>query len=127
MGNLLLNILFAILGGFAIALEYIAGGLAQCITIVGIPFGLQSFKIGLAALMPFGRQVVSVPQTTGVGIIYFIFNILWICTFGLVITLTHLALGIVCCITIIGIPLGIQHFKLMRLSFTPFGKEFVKM
>ncbi len=125
MGNFLLNILFAIFGGFAIAIEYLLGGLAQCITIIGIPFGLQSFKIGLAALMPFGRQIVNVPQANGTGIIYLIFNILWVFTFGLAISLTHLGLGCLCCITIIGIPLGVQHFKLMRLSFAPFGKEFV--
>ncbi len=126
MGNLLLNILFAICGGFAIAIEYLLGGLAQCLTIIGIPFGIQSFKIGLAALMPFGRRVESVQRPIGVGIIYLIFNILWVFTFGLVIALTHFGFGCLCCITIIGIPLGVQHFKLMRLSFAPFGKEFVK-
>ncbi len=125
MLNLLLNILFAVLGGFAIAIEYITGGLLLCLTIVGIPFGIQSFKIGMAALLPFGSKVVSVPQSVGMGCVAFFCNVLWVITAGWIIALTHLALGCLWCITIIGIPLGVQHFKLMRLAFAPFGKAFV--
>ena len=104
-----------------LSIEYIAAGISLCLTFIGIPFGVQMFKLGLLSLFPFGQQAVTRPD--GAGCIYSIFNSAWLCTGGLVIALTHLAFGIVICITIICIPFGRQHFKLMKLALWPFGKD----
>lgn len=117
------NILWIICGGFAVALEYFAAGISLCCTIIGIPFGIQMFKLGLMSLFPFGQQTVT--QPSGNGCIYSIFNIIWMFTGGLVIAFTHLLFGVLLCITIIGIPFGKQHFKLMSLALWPFGKTLV--
>jgi len=116
------NILWIIFGGFAIAIEYLVAGLFMFITIIGIPFGVQSFKLAGASLWPFGKDIEKTPDSgSGVSTIL---NVIWILLGGIWITLTHLGLGIALCITIVGIPFGLQHFKLMKLSFTPFGYEF---
>lgn len=117
------NIVWIIFGGITVAIEYFTAGIALCITIIGIPLGVQMFKLGMMALMPFGQHAVEPPS--GTGCIYSIFNLLWMFTGGLVIAVTHLFYGIVLCITIIGIPFGKQHFKLMSLAFWPFGKKIV--
>lgn len=116
------NIIWIIFGGFAIALEYLVAGLLMCLTIIGIPFGIQSFKLAGASLWPFGKDIKNTPDA-GSGVSTLL-NVLWILLGGIWITLTHLALGLALCITIVGIPFGLQHFKLMKLSFTPFGYEF---
>nr|WKN38985.1 YccF domain-containing protein [Tunicatimonas sp. TK19036] len=116
------NLLWIILGGFLIAIEYLVSGLLMCLTIIGIPFGIQSFKLAGASLFPFGNEVKDAPNH-GSGLSTLL-NVVWILLGGIWITLTHLVLGLVLCITIIGIPFGLQHFKLMKLSFTPFGYEF---
>jgi uncharacterized membrane protein YccF (DUF307 family) len=116
------NIIWIIFGGFAIALEYLVAGLLMCLTIIGIPFGIQSFKLAGASLWPFGKDINDTPDA-GSGVSTLL-NVLWILLGGIWITLTHLALGLALCITIVGIPFGLQHFKLMKLSFTPFGYEF---
>lgn len=117
------NILWIIFGGVLVALEYFAAGIILCSTIIGIPFGIQMFKLGLMSLVPFGQHAVE--QPTGTGCIYSIFNIIWMFTGGLVIAFTHLLFGVLLCITIIGIPFGKQHFKLMSLALWPFGKTIV--
>ncbi len=117
------NILWIIFGGLELALGYIIGGMLLCITIVGIPFGLQAFKIGLFALLPFGQTTVV--GRGGSGCLYTLFNILWAITFGVCLAVGHLVVGVLLCITIIGIPFGLQHFKLMAVAFTPFGREVV--
>lgn len=119
--NLIGNIIWLIFGGFIVFLEYMLCGLALCLTIIGIPFGIQCFKIGLMTLFPFGQHVREVPGNT--GCLSTIFNIVWIVMGGIWIALTHLIFGILLAITIIGLPFAKQHFKLMSLSFTPFGKE----
>lgn len=116
------NLLWIILGGFIIAFEYLVSGLLMCLTIIGIPFGIQSFKLAGASLFPFGNDVKDSPNRG--SDISTILNVIWILLGGIWITLTHLVLGLVLCITIIGIPFGLQHFKLMKLSFTPFGYSF---
>lgn len=118
--NLLLNILWIILGGLLVCLEYIVGSVLLMITIIGIPFGLQSLKLALLALCPFGQRVVSIPSDG--GCLSVLMNILWIFCGGIWIALTHLAFGVLLCITVIGIPFGMQHFKLAGLALTPFGK-----
>ncbi len=126
MDNLLLNILFMIFGGWSIAIEYFTGGVALCCTIVGIPMGLQCFKLGIAVLLPFGKKVVSVEQSNTAGCLSLIGNVVWILFGGIWLFFTHLFWGMIACITIIGIPIGLQHFKLMKLAFAPFGKDFVE-
>lgn len=116
--NILGNIIWLILGGFITAMMYFFNGLLMCITIIGIPFGLQMFKFAGLSLWPFGREVRSNPTsgclTTG-------FNVLWIIFGWWEIALTHIIFGAVLCITIVGIPLGMQHFKLAKYSLFPFG------
>ena len=118
--NILLNILWIILGGLLVCLEYIVGSVLLMITIIGIPFGLQSLKLALLALCPFGQRVVS--TSSDGGCLSVLMNILWIFCGGIWIALTHLAFGVLLCITVIGIPFGMQHFKLAGLALTPFGK-----
>lgn len=119
--NLIGDLIWLIFGGFVSFVGYMVSGLLLCLTIIGIPFGLQCFKIGFFTLLPFGRQVREVPGQT--GCLSTIFNIIWIFVGGIWIALVHLGFGLLLAITIIGIPFARQHFKLMSLSFTPFGKE----
>lgn len=115
------NILWLILGGILIAIYYWIIGLLFCITIVGIPFGVQLMKIGTFALWPFGHDVQSGPNDT--GCLSILMNVIWILVGGIEITMLHLTFGVLCCLTIIGIPFGIQHFKMALLALMPFGKE----
>jgi uncharacterized membrane protein YccF (DUF307 family) len=116
------NILWFIFGGLWFALGYALAGLILCITIIGIPFGIQAFKLAGYSLWPFGRTVIASPQG---GCLETGFNILWLVLFGWEIFLAHLALGAVLCITIIGIPFGIQAFKISVLALWPFGRTIV--
>ena len=113
------NIIWWICGGIATALEYFGLGVLLCISIIGIPFGLQCFKMGLVSLFPFGSQV----SESRSGIVGVLGNIIWMLTGGLLVGLTHLLFGLLLCITIIGIPFGRKHFMLMKVAFTPFGRE----
>lgn len=117
------NIFWLILGGFAISIYYAIIGLLFCCTIVGIPFGLQLIKMAGFAFWPFGRQVVSGENDNGCLSIFM--NILWIFLGGIEIAFLHFGFGLVCCLTIIGIPFGLQHFKMGILAVIPFGKEIV--
>lgn len=119
--NLLLNILWLILGGFVIFLEYILSGLAMCLTIVGIPFGLQCFKLAIFSLAPFGAHAVDTHAS--VGCLPVLFNILWILLGGIWIALSHLILALVFAVTIIGIPFAVQHVKMAGFAIAPFGKH----
>ena len=118
--KLLGNIIWLVFGGIEIAIEYLVASLAMMITIIGIPFGLQSLKLGLLALWPFGSEVKKKPTS---GCLNTAMNVLWFFVGGIWIFLTHLLYGIVLCITIIGIPFGKMHFRLAKLAFSPFGKE----
>lgn len=119
--RLILNILWIVFGGgLLIFLEYLFGGLLLCVTIVGIPFGVQCFKIAGLGLLPFGREIVGTP---GAGVISFGLNVLWLVLAGIWIFLSHLALAIGLAVTIIGIPFAIQHVKLALLALAPFGKD----
>lgn len=118
--NLIGNIIWIIFGGIFIFFEYIIGGLLLCLTIIGIPFGLQCFKFAVVGLAPFGVKIIDNPHDS--GCLSTLMNVIWLIFGGFWIMLTHLLFGILFCITIIGIPFGRQHFKLMSLAFTPFGK-----
>jgi uncharacterized membrane protein YccF (DUF307 family) len=121
--KLLGNIIWMIFGGFLTCLEYIAAGVALCLTIVGIPFGFQCFKLGLFVLMPFGQKAVQ--RKSGSGLLYTIMNIIWFFIGGIWLALTHLILGIIFAITIIGLPFAKQHFKLMGMALSPFGRDII--
>ena len=121
--NLLGNIVWLLLGGLAVAVEYFVSGLALCLTIVGIPFGIQALKLGLLALLPFGQSSVRTDQ--GTGSLYTLMNVIWFFLGGIWIVLTHLLFGALLFITIVGIPFGRQHFKLMSMALTPFGRNIV--
>ncbi|MDX1571860.1 MAG: YccF domain-containing protein [Xanthomonadales bacterium] len=117
------NILFFILGGFVICLGYLLGGIILCITIIGIPFGIQCFKLAGAVLAPFGREVVE--RESAYGPVAIIMNIIWIILPGLELAIAHLVLALIFAITIVGLPLAHQHIKLIPLALIPFGRRFV--
>lgn len=121
--NVFGNIIWIIFGGIAIAVEYFVAGIAMCLTIIGIPFGLQVFKLGALSLLPFGHRSVTVEENRGCFAL--LMNIIWFFVGGFWIALTHFALGVLFCITIIGIPFGLQHFKLMTVALSPFGRDIV--
>jgi uncharacterized membrane protein YccF (DUF307 family) len=115
------NIIWFILGGFLTCIGYLWGAFLLSMTIVGIPWALQLIKLGIAHIAPFGKRI----EETGGSIpgISFILNVIWIIFAGFWIALVELGLGLLLCVTIIGIPFGLQHFKLMRLAIYPFGYD----
>ena len=119
--NLLLNIIWLIFGGFIVVLGYLLGALVLCITIIGIPFGIQCFKLAGLALAPFGREVREKEPPS--GCLAVIMNIIWIILPGLELAILHLILAAVFAITIIGLPIAAQHLKMTRLALIPFGFE----
>lgn len=119
--NILFNIIWVVFGGLMIAIEYAISSVIMMITIIGIPFGLQTLKLALLALWPFGTNISD--DNWPSGCLAGIMNVIWWFVGGFVIALTHLGWGLLFCITIIGIPFGIQHFKLMKLALLPFGKS----
>jgi uncharacterized membrane protein YccF (DUF307 family) len=123
--NLLGNLIWLIFGGIIIAIEYFIGSIILMITIIGIPFGVQTLKMASLALWPFGRD--SRVDARSSGCIYIFMNVLWLLTGGLWIAMTHLVFGALLCITIIGIPFGLQHFKLTGIALSPFGRDIVSV
>ena len=118
----LLNVIWLVLSGFWMFLGYLGAGILLCILIITIPWGIASFRIGLYALWPFGRTVVSKP-TAGIG--SFLGNVVWVILAGWWLALGNIVTGIAMCLTIIGIPLGLASFKLVPISLVPLGKEIV--
>jgi len=119
--SLIGNIVWFVFGGFLAAIWYFIAGTLLCITIVGIPFGLQLFKIGVSVLAPFGKEVVEGDHANSP--LRIIFNILWILIFGWELALNHLIFALLLGITIIGIPFAVQHVKLIPLALVPFGRH----
>ncbi len=117
--SILLNILWFVLGGFLIVLAYVLGGIVLCVTIIGIPFGIQCFKLSLLGVMPFGQEIRETKPPGGA--ISIIMNIIWILLPGLELALIHLFLALFFAITIIGLPFAAQHLKMTRLAILPFG------
>lgn len=112
------NLLWFIFGGAASGLSWWLAGCLWCITIVGIPVGLQCFKLARLSFFPFGKEVKYGGRAGS-----FILNVIWLIVSGLPLALEHLALGVVLCITVIGIPFGLQQFKLAKLALMPFGAD----
>lgn len=119
--KLLGNIVWLVLGGVVIALIYFMVGLLMCLTLVGIPFGVQLFKLGAYSLWPFGHELVFKPQEP--GCLSTVMNVIWIVFGWWEIALLHLGFGLVFCVTLVGIPWGMQHFKMAFNALVPFGKE----
>jgi uncharacterized membrane protein YccF (DUF307 family) len=119
------NFLWLLLGGFIIALEYLVSSVLLMITVIGIPFGLQTLKLASLAIWPFGYDTRT--TTSSSGCINTLMNLIWIVVGGFWIFLTHIVLGLLLYITIIGIPFGRQHFKLAAIALTPFGREIIRI
>ena len=112
------NLIWFICGGFVSGMSWLLAGLLWSITIVGIPVGAQCFKITGMTFFPFGKNV----NYEG-GAVSFLMNLIWICVTGWVLAVEHVAFGCVLCVTVIGIPFGLQHFKLAKLALMPFGAK----
>ena len=115
------NILWLIFGGLITGVGYMLGGLLMCLTIIGIPFGVQSIKLGFAMLTPFGREVVGKERPT--GLLGAIMTIVWVVLFGWEIALAHLLHAFLMAITIVGLPFARQHLKMVVLALFPFGHD----
>ena len=117
----LLNLLWLVFGGgFLIAIEYVLIGLLLCLSVVGIPFGVQCFKLAALGLFPFGKELRERPGIKPVG---FLLNVLWLICAGIWIFLSHIALALSLAVTLIGIPFAVQHVKFGILALAPFGQE----
>jgi len=121
--NFLGNIIWLLFGGLIAALGYVIGGFALCLTIIGIPWGLQCFKLAAVVLWPFGKKIV--PKQGATGCLSLLCNIIWLLCGGLYTALVHLVFAAILFITIIGIPFARQHLKLMELSLLPFSRDVV--
>lgn len=120
--RILLNVVWLIFGGLVMVLGYVVAGIVCCLLIVTIPFGIASFRIASYALWPFGRAVAEA-RTAGVATL--LGNLIWLVLAGLWLTIGHFVAGVALCATVIGIPLGLAHFKLMPISLMPLGKQIV--
>jgi uncharacterized membrane protein YccF (DUF307 family) len=115
------NLIWLVFGGFLTGMGYILGGLLVCLTIIGIPFGKQAIKLGIATLAPFGKDIVATDDAAEFGSI--LLNILWAVVFGWEIAVAHFVHGLILAITIVGLPFAKQHFKLIPIALAPFGRE----
>ncbi|MCC8115219.1 MAG: YccF domain-containing protein [Bacteroidales bacterium] len=115
------NIVWLLFGGLESAIGYFTGSVALAVTIIGIPLALQTFKLGLLCLWPFGSTVTQGDCPS--GCLAIILDIIWLIFGGLLACLNHLFWGALLCITIVGIPWGMQHFKMAGLALAPFGKD----
>jgi len=117
------NLIWIIFGGLMAALGYFLGGIVLCTTVIGIPWGLQCFKLAALVLWPFGKKVIS--DSDNMGCLNILFNLVWLLCGGLYTAIVHIVMGAILCITVIGIPWGKQHFKLIEISLMPFGKRII--
>lgn len=114
------NLLWFIFGGCISGLSWVLAGCLWCISIVGIPYGIQCFKFASMSFFPFGKEIVY-----GGGAISFLVNMIWILISGIPLAMEHLMIGCLLCVTIVGIPFGLQQFKLAKLALMPFGAGIV--
>jgi uncharacterized membrane protein YccF (DUF307 family) len=128
------NVIWFVLGGWYTALLWLIGAALFALSIVGIPLTIAALQMASLSAWPFGREVVHVRELDGKGLtattavtgtVGFIMNVIWACTFGIVLFFAHLLAGILCCITLIGIPFGLQSFKLAGISLWPIGRRVV--
>lgn len=123
MFRVLLNLVWLVFAGIELAVGYVIGGLVMMVTIVGIPFGIQAFKLAGFTLWPFGRAVVPAPQ--GSGFFTGLGNLLWLILVGWWLAAAHFVFGLLLCLTLIGIPMGVASFKMAGLALMPFGRDIV--
>ena len=128
--TLLLNLLWFILGGFVTGFAWLVGGAVLAVTIVGLPWAAAAFRIGIFSFAPFGstvvdRRMITGHEDLGTGSLGLVLNVVWFLFAGWYIALAHVLLGAVQCLTVIGIPFGIQHFKMAIIALAPVGKSVV--
>ena len=117
------NILWIFLGGGLLLFAlYLLGGIILCITIIGIPFGIQCIKLSILALLPFGKAIET--TKSGHGFVSTLMNVIWIVFAGIELAACHVVFGLLCAVTIVGIPFAKQHMKLASLALTPFGHTY---
>lgn len=119
--NIIGNLIWLIFGGLIAGFGYMLGGLLLCLTIIGFPFGVQSIKLGLATLAPFGKEVIVNERAEG-GLAL-LFDLIWILLFGWEIAIAHLTAALILAITIVGLPFARQHLKLVPVALLPFQRE----
>ena len=119
--SLLGNLVWLIFGGFIAGMGYILGGLLVCLTVVGIPFGMQAIKLGRATMTPFGKEVVEFEHANST--LRIVFNVAWLLLFGWEIAIAHLGSALFLAITIVGLPFAKQHIKLIPVALFPFGRD----
>ena len=117
-----LNVLWLVLSGLWLAITYFVVGVVLCILIITIPFGIACFRMAAFVLWPFGRVIVHKPDA---GAPSFVGNVIWFILAGIWLALLHLLFGVLLCLTIIGIPLGLGNFKMIPVALAPLGKEIV--
>ena len=115
------NLFWLVLGGVFVFFGYLIGGIALCLTIIGIPWGIQCFKLAIFALFPFGSDTRCTDNNSSDTNL--LLNIIWLIFGGAWVVVNHLVWGLFLCLTIIGLPFGLQHLKMVRLALTPFGRE----
>ena len=120
--NVIGNILWFLSGGFIPAVLWFLFGALWSVTIIGLPVGIQCFKMASLQLFPFGRDV----SYTSMGAGSFLVNIIWIVIGGIELAAVNVMIGIILCLTIIGIPFGLQSFKMAKLSLMPFGAKIIR-
>lgn len=114
------NLLWFIFGGCISGFSWMLAGCLWCISIIGIPYGIQCFKFASVSFFPFGKEIVY-----GGGAVSFLVNVIWILISGIPLAIEHITIGCILCITIVGIPFGLQQFKLAKLAMMPFGTSIV--
>lgn len=122
--RLLLNVIWLLLCGIWMAIAYVVAGVICCILIVTIPFGIASFRIANYALWPFGRTIV---RRSDAGAASAVGNVIWVIVAGIWLAIGHVLTGVLLCLTIIGIPLGVANFKMVPISLMPLGREIVSI
>jgi uncharacterized membrane protein YccF (DUF307 family) len=128
--SLALNLLWLICGGFVLGLGWLLASLIMFASIIGIPWGRAAFNIAIFTFMPFGSEAISRRELTGkddigTGLLGTVGNVIWFLLAGIWLAIAHLIIGILCFVTIIGIPFGWAHFKLVGISLAPIGKVIV--
>lgn len=119
--SLLGNLIWLVFGGLLSGLLYLLSGLLLCLTVVGLPFGLRSMKMGLEILMPFGKELKELPDPNSP--LRLVFNVIWLLLFGWEIAIQHAVWALILAVTIVGMPFALQHLKLIPLALFPFGRE----
>jgi uncharacterized membrane protein YccF (DUF307 family) len=122
--RLVLNVIWFIFAGLWLAIGYAIAALVMFILIITIPFGIAALRIGIFALWPFGKTVI---RRGDAGFGSALGNVIWFLLAGWWLILLHLVTGVLLCLTIIGIPLGLGDFKLIPVTFRPFGRDIVSI